>query len=457
LKNLTDKGKTAMTQKILGIILLLALSQILWAHFAFSAEIVRKTTLSNGLTLVVAERNQLPTVHLQVLLRAGSSVDTALQSGLANLTAELLLQGTATQEATQISRRIESVGGSLASGADLDYTSIHLAVLKKDLPLGMELLADILLNPQFAEPEVARKIAEMKARLKRMEEEPRQIAQLAFAKSLFRDHPYAHPVEGSVATLDQLTRADIQRFFQSYYRPNNAQVTIVGQINLEEAAGILQKVLGGWQAVPIQKPPLTAPRELPRPEVVKIDRSSSQANILWGHLGVNRGNPDYYTLLVMNYILGGGGFVSRLMDQIRDNLGLTYGIHSHFEAREFPGAFEISLETRNQNTNQAVAEIMKELKKFLEKGVTATELAEAKAYLTGSFPMRMDTNAKMVKLLSAITFYGLGLDYPEKYPQLINQVTEGEILRAARQYLQPEKFLLVVVGDQKEIQLKDSF
>jgi len=446
-----------MTQNILGIILLLALSQILWAQFSFSAEMVRKTTLSNGLTLVVAERNQLPIVHLQVLLRAGSSVDTAQQSGLANLTAELLLQGTATQEATQISRRIESVGGSLTSGADLDYTSIHLAVLKKDLPLGMELLADILLNPQFAEPEVSRKIAEMKARLKRMEEEPRQIAQLAFAKSLFRDHPYARPVEGSVATLDQLTRADIQRFFQSYYRPNNAQVTIVGQINLEEAAGILEKVLGGWQAVPIQKPPLTAPRELPRPEVVKIDRSSSQANILWGHLGINRGNPDYYTLLVMNYILGGGGFVSRLMDQIRDNLGLTYGIHSHFEAREFPGAFEISLETRNQNTNQAVAEIMKELKKFLEKGVTATELAEAKAYLTGSFPMRMDTNAKMVKLLSAITFYGLGLDYPEKYPQLINQVTEGEILRAARQYLQPDRFLLVVVGNQKEIALKETW
>ncbi|RPH90595.1 MAG: insulinase family protein [Desulfobacteraceae bacterium] len=446
-----------MTQKILGIILLLALSQILWAHFAFSAEIVRKTTLSNGLTLVVAERNQLPTIHLQVLVRAGSSVDTADQLGLANLTAELLLQGTATRDATQISRRIESVGGSLTSAADLDFTSLHLAVLKKDLPLGMELLADILQNPQFAEPEVARKIVEMKARLKRMEEEPRQIAQLAFAKGLFRDHPYAHPVEGSVATLDKLTRVDIQRFFQSYYRPNNALITIVGQVTLEEATGFLEKGLGGWQASPIQKPPLAPPQGLARPEVVKIDRSSSQANILWGHLGVNRGNPDYYTLLVMNYILGGGGFVSRLMDQIRDNLGLTYGIYSHFEAREFPGAFQIVLETKNQNTNQAVAEIRKEIKEFLEKGVTATELAEAKAYLTGSFPLRMDTNAKMVKLLSAIEFYGLGLDYPEKYPQLINQVTEEEILRAARQYLQPEKFLLVVVGDQKEIQLKDSF
>ena len=444
-----------MSQKILGIILLLALSQILWAHFAFSAEIVRKTTLANGLTLVVVERNQLPTVHLQVLLRAGSSADTANQSGLANLTAELLLQGTATQDATRISLRIESVGGSLTSGADLDFTSIHLAVLKKDLPLGMELLADILLHPQFAEPEVARKITEMRARLKRMEEEPRQIAQLAFAKSLFRDHPYAHPVEGSVATLDQLTRADIQRFFQSYYRPNNALVTIVGQINLEEATDFLEKGLGGWQAAPIQKPPVGTPQGLARSEVVKIDRSSSQANILWGHLGVTRGNPDFYTLLVMNYILGGGGFVSRLMDQIRDNLGLTYGIYSHFNAREFPGAFEISLETKNQNTNQALAEILKELNKLLLKGVTATELAEAKAYLTGSFPLRMDTNAKMVKLLSAIEFYGLGLDYPEKYPQLINQVTEEEILRVARKYLQPDRFLLVVVGDQKAIELKE--
>ena len=280
-----------MTQKILGVILLLALSQILWAHFALSAEIVRKTTLANGLTLVVAERNQLPTVHLQVLLRAGSSVDTANQAGLANLTAELLLQGTATQDATRISRRIESVGGSLTSGADLDFTSIHLAVLKKDLPLGMELLADILLNPQFAEAEVARKIAEMQARLKRMEEEPRQIAQLAFAQSLFRAHPYAHPVEGSVATLEKLSRVDIQRFFQSYYRPNNALITIVGQINLEEATGFMEKVLGGWPAAPIQKPPLAAPQGLARPEVVKIDRAGSQANILWGHLGVNRGIP----------------------------------------------------------------------------------------------------------------------------------------------------------------------
>jgi zinc protease len=193
------------------------------------------------------------------------------------------------------------------------------------------------------------------------------------------------------------------------------------------------------------------------PVIDKIDRPITQANIIWGHHGISRSNPDFYALQVMNYILGGGGFVSRLVDNIRDNLGLTYGIYSFFDVREYPGSFQIAVETKNQNANQAIAEILKELKKFLEKGVSSTELSEAKAYLTGSFPLRMDTNAKMVRLLAAMELYGLGLDFPEKYQRLINQVTPEDVLRVARTYLNPDKFLLVVVGDQKEIQLKESW
>jgi zinc protease len=159
----------------------------------------------------------------------------------------------------------------------------------------------------------------------------------------------------------------------------------------------------------------------------------------------------------MNYILGGGGFVSRLVDNIRDNLGLTYGINSFFDAREYPGSFRIAVETKNQNANRTVAELKKELKQMLEKGVAPTELSEAKAYLTGSFPLRMDTNGKMVRLLAAIELYGLGLDFPERYPKLIKQLTAKDILRVARTYLNPENFLLVVVGNQKEIQLREKW
>jgi zinc protease len=174
-------------------------------------------------------------------------------------------------------------------------------------------------------------------------------------------------------------------------------------------------------------------------------------------LGIARSHPDFYALQVMNYILGGGGFASRLVDRIRDDLGLTYGIYSHFDAREHPGAFLIAVETQNRNANTAVRETLKEIRKIMDQGVTPAELAEAQAYLTGSFPLRMDSNGKMVRLLSTMEFYGLGLDYPERYPELIRKVTKEEVLRVARTYLHPENFLLVVVGDQKEVQFQDNW
>lgn len=446
-----------MLPKVLVMTLALLLGYPPAAGSGVAAEIARKATLSNGLTLVVAERNQLPTIHLQVLIRAGSTRDPARYRGLANLTAETLLQGTKTREAQTISRQIESVGGSLSSGADLDFSTINLAVLKKDLGLGLDLLADVLLNPLFSETELSRKTAEIKARLKRMDEDPRQVVQLAFTRKLYGEHPYAYPVEGSADGLERLTRKEVEAFYRDYYRPNNAVLTLVGRVSLEEAREHLEKTLGGWQPAPISAPLLPDPLPLTGPAVVRIDRPISQANLVWGHLGVARDNPDYYALQVMNYVLGGGGFVSRLMDQLRDNLGLTYGVYSHFNARAWPGPFEIAVETQNPNANRTVSEILKELRRLLEKGVTETELKEAQSYLTGSFPLRMDTNSKTVRLLSAMEFYGLGLDYPEKFPEWINRVTGEDVLRAARKYIHPDQFLLVVVGDQREINLQESW
>lgn len=436
---------------------LLALGSEAFTLNTRAESLARKITLPNGLTLIVSERNQLPTIHLQVLIRAGAAMDPPPLLGLANLVAELLPQGTAQRDATQISQQIESVGGSLSASAESDYATIRLSILKKDLPLGLSILSDILLNPSFDQKEIGRKVSELKARLKRMEEDPRQVAQKAFAQKLYGPHPYAHPPEGSLSTLPSITREDIVGFFNAYYRPNNVSLLIVGQISLEEGSRMIQEVLKEWRPAPILRPPLVQPPAMTGPVIEKIDRPISQASIIWGHLGIARSNPDFYALQVMNYILGGGGFVSRLVDTIRDNLGLTYGISSHFDARENTGSFQIAMETKSQNTNQALSEISKEIRRFLEKGISPTELSEAKAYLTGSFPLRMDTNAKLVRLLTAVEFYGLGLDFPERYPQLINHVTADEVRRVARTYLNPEKFLLVVVGKQKEIQLKESW
>ncbi len=425
------------------------------ASLNWAEPLARKTRLSNGMTLVVSEKNQLPTIHLQVMIRAGSTQDPPDRLGLANLTAELLTQGTSQKEASQINREIESVGGSLSASGESDYASLSLSILKKDLPLGLSLLADILLNPLFAPPEMDRKISEFKARLKQRDEEPRQVARMTFSKILFGTHPYAHPTEGTPETLSSVTREDIIRFFKTYYQPGNVFMVIVGQISLKEGVTLIEPLFEEWKSGSEIRPVLSPPPDLNGTVIEKIDRPITQANIIWGHLGIARSNPDFYALQVMNYILGGGGFVSRLVDNIRDNLGLTYGIYSLFDAREYSGSFQIAVETKSKNTNLALSEIIKELRKLLEQGVTPTELSEAKAYLTGSFPLKMDTNGKMVRLLSAIELYGLGLEYPKKYTQLINQVTADEVLRVARTYIKPDKFLLVVVGNQKEIGLKE--
>ncbi len=227
----------------------------------WAESLARKTVLSNGMVLIVSERNQLPTIHLQVMIRAGSTQDPPHLLGLANLTAELLTQGTAQRKATQISREIESVGGSLSASAESDYAALNLSVLKKDLPLGLSILSDILLNPLFAPQEIERKVSELKARLKRMDEEPRQVARMAFSKKLFGTHPYAHPPEGSPATLSSITREDIAHFFKTYYRPDNVSIVMVGQISLEEGVRLLEPLFKEWKPAPSSRsPPVSTPQ-----------------------------------------------------------------------------------------------------------------------------------------------------------------------------------------------------
>jgi zinc protease len=445
-----------MIVRITLMLALLALGISLHSAGASAEPLARKTVLSNGLTVLVAEKNHLPTLHLQLLLRSGSMFDPPGKQGLADLVAELLPQGSSRRDALQLNHLIDAVGGAFFASADSDYSAVNLSILKKDLPLGLSILSEVLLEPAFAPAELDRKVAAFKARLKRVEEDPRQVARRLFYRKLFGAHPYAFPPEGTLESLSAITREDVLRFFKNFYRPNNATLILVGRISLEEATHLLEEGLKDWKPAPVPSPAPAQPPDRKEARTFTLDRPITQANMVLGHLGIARSSPDYYTLQVMNYVLGGGGFVSRLVDQIRDNLGLTYGIHSFFDARQYGGAFIITVETRNQTTSQALEQIGKELKKFLDKGVTETEMAEAKAYLTASFPLRMDSNAKLVTLLGGMDLYGLGLDFPDRYPELIGRVTAEDVLRAARQYLHPENFLLVVVGNQDQIVLKEN-
>jgi zinc protease len=244
------------------------------------------------------------------------------------------------------------------------------------------------------------------------------------------------------------------KFHEVYFRPNNSQLVLVGDLTETEAKELVNKHFGAWESkkIPVLKIPQPSKSSSTKTEV--IDKNLSQANILMGHLGIQRNNPDFYAVVVMNYIFGGGGFSSRLLTAIREDRGLAYSVHSLYDARADPGPFLISLQTQNATANTAIHEVLNQIQKMRSAPVTDQELAEAKSFLTGSFPLRMDTNAKMARLLSHVEFYDLGLGYLDEYPRLIEAVTKNDIQRVAKKYLDPGRLILVAVADQDEAKIK---
>lgn len=402
--------------------------------------------LPNDLVWLHAEATELPLVTVQLLIRAGTLVEPPAKAGLANLTAQLLLSGTKTRAAAQIAQELDFLGAKLGAGGGDDYATVSLTVLKKDLAAGLNLLKDVLLNPVFAPAEVQRKVAQIKAALKSEEDEPGVVASRTFARQLFGPFPYGRPVRGTPEGLSAITQKDLVGFHRNYYRPNNAILVVGGDLSLEEARRWVTQTFGPWPAAPIEPLKLPAVPPLNERQVVIVNKDITQANIMLGNLGIARHNPDFYACQVMNYILGGGGFASRLLDNIRVNRGLAYSVGSSFSPGLEPGSFAVTLETKNASAADAVAQVLAEIKRIRTEPVTAPELKDAKSYLIGSFPRKMDSLGKRVSLLGYVEFYGLGLDYPWRYPDMIQNLTPADLQRVADKYLQPEKYLLVIVG-----------
>jgi len=417
---------------------------------AFAGRMADREVLPNGVVLLHEERSGLPIVRVVLAIKAGSVVEPAEKAGLANLTADLLNEGTEKRSSKQISGEIEFVGGELGTSGGADFITVTLSVLKKDVDLGFDLLSDIILNPVFSEDEIKRKKAVIISSIMQQKEEPGIVASKAFKKAIFGNHPYGRPVEGTEESLDTIARRDIIAFHSEYYVPDNAILSVVGDITKKELRALLDRYFKGWERKGVPEKPLPVPGHLSAPEIIKIDKDLTQANIILGHLGIGRENPDFYAVSVMNYILGGGGFASRLMDNIRDNKGLSYDVHSFFSANKYGGSFQAGLQTKNRTANAAIGEILKEMERMRTEQVTDKELNDAKSYLTGSFPLRIDSNSKIASFLIGVEFYNLGLDYVDKYKQLIESVTKDDILRVARKYLDTKAYVLVVVGNIKQ-------
>jgi zinc protease len=447
--------KNRSITKVLITIFALWIGFGLQGHPSYGMPPVTRSVLANGLVLLVSEEHSLPLVTIELLIDAGSRRDPAGKEGLAYLTAQGLLLGTKKHSELEINKKLDYMGASLEISVGRDYTSLKLRVLKKHLTEGLELFLETITEPSFPEEKFHREVRETVAAIQSSEERPEVVAEKAFRKKLFLDSPYSHQVEGTKESLGRIKREDVVKFCSAYYRPNISILTIVGDVTVKEVQGSIVPKLSAWHLASVAAEHFST-TFAKGPETVEIDRNISQANIIIGHQGIRRDNPDFYALTVMNYILGGGGFGSRLMDEIRVKRGLAYGVASFFDAGKYQGSFQIVLQTKNASAREAISLAIEQMKRMQQQMVSQQELERAKKYLTGSFPLRLDTQRELVDFLSRMEYYDLGLDYPERYRSLINSVGREEVLRVARDYLHPDKCVLAVVANLKEANMVES-
>ena len=426
-------------------LLLLALALLTAAAAPAATPLAHREVLPNGMVLLVAERPAIPIVAVRVFMRAGAVMDPADRRGLANLTGALLTRGTAKHTGPEVDSAIEFVGGSLEAGAGRDGMTASLAVLKRDLPLGMDLLAEVVLTPAFPEAEVKRRVARIQAAIKRSEEDPGTVAWRALAPLIYASHPYGFPVEGTVESVGRLTRDDVVDFYRDRVRPDTSIIAVVGAITVDEARREVLARFGAWPRPAGPAPSIPTAGAAPPPKTERITKDLTQATIVMGRQAIRQTDPEYFPLAVASYVLGGGS-ASRLYGRIREEGGLAYSVYSSLSPGKYGAALVVSGQTRTAEVPKVIDGIRAELTRLTRERVDERELRLAKDYLIGSFPLRLDTSSKVADFLVAIEEQGLGLDYADRYKALIAKVTAEDVQRAAAKYLPPEDFSQVVVG-----------
>ena len=425
------------------------LSSFLLLLLAFPAHaagpLAEREILPNGAVLLVAERPAIPIVVLRVSVPAGSVHDPADGLGLANLTAALLTRGTARRSGPELDRAIEFVGGSLEAGAGRDGATVSLSVLKKDLALGLDLLAEVLQQPVFPPDEVARKVADIQGALRRSEQSPETLAGRALGAMIFPGHPYGRPSAGTIESVGRLTREQVVEFYRLHYRPDGASIVAVGDVTVAEIRQALMQRLSGWSAPLSSLPPVPKPAPTARAEARTIKRDLSQTTVLLGRPAIRQDDPDYFPLAVATYVLGGGS-ASRLYTRVREERGLAYSVYSTVQPGRYGSSYLVSLQTRTDSVALAVRLVREEMARIGREPIAEAELELAKSYLIGSFPLRLDTSGKLAGFLSAVEENGLGLDYPDRYKERIARVTPADVRRVAAKYLDPGTFCSVLVG-----------
>ena len=409
----------------------------------FAIRDYKKVQLANGLNVLLISDNSLPYISASLMLHTGSSGDPYMYFGLTSFVSKMLDRGTHNRSALEIADAFAQLGTSFSASTSRDYTLVHANTLSKHQASLFPLLGEVMSQPNFPDKEIERYRSEVLAAIQTIADNPSAYAQKMFNMHLYGSHPYGRSVVGVEKSVKSIKKKHIVNHYAKIFRPNNATLAVVGDFN-ENIIDLLEESFKNW------KSQLVSPQVFPKKTLFE-DRSIRlvtkedlvQAEVRIGHFGIHRKHPDFLRLRIANTILG-SGFTSRLMDHIRDNLGLTYRIGSYFDARLDQGPFTITTFTKNQTVGQTIKETLTVLETFHQKGVTKQEVANAKQYLLGIFPQALDTPEKLAFNLLILNFYGISDDYLRNYRSNISRITVRQVNRAIKKHIDPYKLKILV-------------
>ena len=402
---------------------------------------------SNGARVYFVENRDLPMLDVSVEFPAGSAFDTRAKSGAAAMTQRLLRLGAGGLSEDEIARRMADVGAQLGGRFDDDRAGVTLRTLTSDeeLKQALEVFATLLQRPEFPLAVLEREKTRAIGSIREADTRPQTILGINFNALLYGSHPYGLRSSGEVATVATLTRDDLVQFYRNHYTADQAIVAMIGDLSRAQAQALAERLTAD---LPRSNVPATIPEvpSLARAESRAIPHPASQSHILIGLPGIKRDDPDYFPLFVGNHILGGGGFVSRIADQVREKRGLAYSAYSYFSPMKQKGPFIIGLQTRKDQAGEALTVVRTTLRDFVFQGPTAEELKNAKQNIIGGFPLRIDSNRKILDYLGVIGFYQLPLNYLDNFVANVEKVTVTDIRNAFKRHVDPERTVTVVVG-----------
>lgn len=418
---------------------------ILCAPYALAGANIQELTTKGGIKVWLVDEPSIPFIALEIAFRGGTSLDAPEKAGATYLMTGLLEEGSGDMDAVAFSKATEALAASFGYDASRDQISISARILRENHKEALVLLKQSLLQPRFDQDAFDRVHKQILSIVQSDQSDPNKIANTTLRKLAYPNHPYSQPKEGTLETVQGLTIADVHAAFETTFAKDRVYVSVVGDIRAAEVGPLLDDLLGGLPETAGELPQET--EFIASGGLTVADFNTPQAVAVWAQPGIDRDHPDFFAAFLLNHILGGSGFTSRLTEEVREKRGLTYGVYSYLAPFDYVSIYGGTVSSSNDRIKEAIEVIQDEWRKMAENGVTAEELEAAKKYQTGAYPLRFDGNGRIANILVGMQLEGLSVDYPKTRNDKINAVTLEDVNRVAKWLLEPEALRFVVVGE----------